>query len=80
MLTTLHANSAADCVRRLMRLDINEIELAGSIKYLFAQRLVEKLDDSPSFVESYDATQELTDMFGDGIEGSIWLRRPLQPE
>lgn len=80
VLTTLHANSAADCVRRLMRLDINEIELAGSIKYLFAQRLVEKLDDSPSFVESYDATQELTDMFGDGIEGSIWLRRPLQPE
>lgn len=80
VLTTLHANSAADCVRRLMSLKINEIDLAGSVKYLFAQRLVERLDTSPSFIESYDATQELADLFGSGIEGPVWLRRALQPE
>lgn len=80
VLTTLHANSAADCVRRLMSLKINEIDIAGSVKYLFAQRLVERLDTSASFVESYEATQELTDLFGPGIEGPIWLRRALQPE
>ena len=45
VITTLHANSAADCVRRLMRLGIDAIDLAGTVKYLFAQRLVERLDE-----------------------------------
>lgn len=68
VITTLHANSAADCVRRLMRLGIDAVDIASTIKYLFAQRLVERLDESGSFVEQYDATEELTELFGQQIE------------
>ncbi len=80
VITTLHANSAADCVRRLMRLGIDAVDIASTIKYLFAQRLVERLDESGSFVEQYDATEELTELFGQQIEWPVWLRRPLQGE
>lgn len=80
VITTLHANSAADCIRRLMRLGIDAVDIASTIKYLFAQRLVERLDESGSFVEWYDGAEELTELFGQQIEWPVWLRRPLQGE
>lgn len=78
--TTLHANSAADCVRRLYKLKVDPIDVSGTVKYLFAQRLVIKLSDQNDFVEYYDAAPDLSRMFGIKIDGEVMMRRELQPE
>lgn len=78
--TTLHANTAADCIRRMMKLGIDAIDISGTIKYLFAQRLVEKLSPLHDFVEFYDATEELSQIFSVEIPGPVYVRRSLQSE
>jgi len=65
--TTLHANTAADCIRRLMKLGVDSIDISGTVKFLFAQRLVEKLSPRNDFVEFYDAAEELSEIFATPI-------------
>ncbi len=43
VLATLHANSAIDCIKRLLALGVSSCQLAGSLSLLAAQRLVRKL-------------------------------------
>lgn len=43
VLATLHANSAVDCIKRLLALDISQSHLAGSLSLLAAQRLVRRV-------------------------------------
>lgn len=78
--TTLHANTAADCIRRLMKLGIDVIDISCSVKFLFAQRLVEKLSPRHDFVEFYDASEELSEIFSTPIDWPVYLRRSLSSE
>lgn len=56
VLTTLHANTAAESVKRLQRLGVDALDIATVVQYVFAQRLVESLSPTDEFVEWYDAT------------------------
>lgn len=67
VLTTLHANTAAESVKRLQRLGVDTLDIATVVQYVFAQRLVESLSPTDEFVEWYDATNvdgknELSDL------------------
>lgn len=78
--TTLHANSAAESVRRLFSLWVDPLDVATTVKFIFAQRLVEKLSPSNEFVEYYNGADELGSLFWTSIIGPVYLRRTLEKE
>ena len=78
VLSTLHTNSAAASVTRLVDMGIEEYLLVATVNGIVGQRLVRTLCDC---ADGYHPTQEVTDRLGLHRvacgPGPIWLRRPV---
>ena len=77
VLSTLHTNSAAGGISRLMDMGVEDYLLTSTVNGILAQRLVRRLE--PSHAERYEALPEVIEQFGlrrFQPEGTIYLYRP----
>lgn len=81
VLTTLHTNSAAAAIPRLMNMGIEAYLLAGAINLIIAQRLVRKVDPScgPGSVKEVLSGQGLPGQGSVCYKGRIPLAEALVP-
>ena len=80
VLSTLHTNSAAASVTRLVDMGVEGYLLVATVNGIVGQRLVRTLCDECA--EPYQPAQEVVDRLGlhraaCGDAGPIWLRRPV---
>lgn len=64
MLSTLHTNSAAASITRLLDMGVESYLIASTVNGILAQRLVRRLD--PATREAFDAPPELIAEHGTG--------------
>ncbi len=77
VLSTLHTNSAAGGISRLMDMGVEDYLLTSTVNGILAQRLVRRLE--PTHAERYEALPEVIEQFGlrrFQPEGTIYLHRP----
>jgi len=73
ILSTLHTNSAAGAVTRLMDMDVEPFLLSSVLSGILAQRLVRKL--CPVCRDPYPASPELLADLGLSVDGSVIFYR-----
>ena len=81
VLSTLHTNSAAGGITRLLDMGVEDYLMTSTINGILAQRLVRKLE--PIHAERYAASAEQVEKFNlrkYQPEGTIYLYRPVPSE